>query len=78
MFKINLRSSMIHYTTGTGMVKPKWILELFPKGFYSGLHMTLEIVGTPNFGPLTGASQCLYPEGQSQQRCWRAQSLSCR
>jgi hypothetical protein len=48
------------------MVKPKWILQLCWKCSYSGLHMTLD-VGIPNFGTFLGASQCLYPEGQSQQ-----------
>jgi hypothetical protein len=47
-------------------VKPKWILQLCWKCSYSGLHMTLD-VGIPNFGTFLGASQCLYPEGQSQQ-----------
>jgi hypothetical protein len=48
------------------MMKPKWILQLCPKCFYSGLHMTLECRDT-KLWPVSGVHhKCLYHEGQSQ------------
>ncbi len=49
------------------MMKPKWFLQLYWKCFCSGLHMILECRRDTKLRPVSGASQYLYPEGQSQQ-----------